>query len=346
MKKILALILVTVMLCGLLVGCTEADTDTSSTESTVTSSDVTSSDVTSGDETSSDETSSDEVSSTTSSEVAPEPTVFSEMVLIFTKFSDEHPIDINCVMRVAAGHVANVDDYLTETDTEYGMWSKFVIPEQVMLDAARSVFVISDEFWEDVKEYGVYDFGADDCEYSNGNFYITRIYGWGGLADEFFELKKIIDSDNTITIYYLFMDDNFVEQHYIEVVYTYGVSAEYTLKTEESWNGGYFESESKEFIDSLRLKSVKAVHNFPGNTEAQRQYHYLYGESTYYFYWYENDPEHIELYGCGGEFDLPCSCAEPGICENWHFGAANKMVTCPCGATVMTELFIEAPVYR
>ena len=167
MKKLLALILVTFLLCGLVVGCTESDTDTSGTESTVTSSDLTSSDETSSDATSSDEAigedevssgaSSEEASSTTSSGTAPVPTVFSEMVLIFTDFSDEHPIDINCVMRTAAVHVANVYDYLTETDTENGMWSKFVIPEQVMLDAARSVFVISDEFWADIKEYGVYD---------------------------------------------------------------------------------------------------------------------------------------------------------------------------------------------
>ena len=351
MKKLLALIIVTFMLCGLVVGCTESNTDTSGTESTVTSSDLTSSDETSSDETIGEDevssgASSEEASSTTSSETTPVPTVFSKQVIFFTVFSDEHPLDINCVMRVAAGNVANVDDYLTETDTEYGMWSKFVIHEQVMLDAARSVFVISDEFWADIKAYGTYEFFGDDCEYSNGNFYITRIYGWGGAADEFFELKKIIDSDNTITIYYLFMDDNFVEHHYIEVVYTYSVSAEYTLKTEEFWNGGYFESESEAFIDSLRLKSVKAVHNFPGNTEPQRHIEYVYGETGYYFYWYENDPEHIELFGCAGEFDLPCSCGEPGLCENWHYGQLTKTVTCPCGATVMTDPIHDQPIYR
>lgn len=354
MKKIIAAILVLVLSLLCLAGCGGEDVSSTDTSSEITSSDIVSSDentssedVSSGDASSGEENSSEEESSKpTSSSTQTTPTIYSTQIFLFTEFSDTYPFDIDTVVDFGVGEVTQSKTYLTESD-EGGMWKKYTVPEVNMLKALRKTFVITDDFWAAIKDREVYNLGADDCNYMDGNFYITVVGGWGGGMEETFYLKKTIDDKaGTISLYYLYLVDD-LEQHYIELVYTYTGSASYqVVEPEGHYYAGNFVSTSKAFIDSLRLKSVKKVHNFPGNTEAQKKYDYFHGETTYYFFWYENDPTHIELYGCGGEFAIDCGCDEPGKAEKWNFDANEKTVTCPCGEVTMTNILHEANVYR
>ena len=244
------------------------------------------------------------------------------------------------------GEVTQSNTYLTEQG-EGGLINRYTVPEAAMLKALRRVFVITDGFWTEIKNREIYNLGADECNYMDGNFYITTIDGWGGEMGDAFYLRKVIDDKaGTISLYYLYLVDD-LEQHYIELVYTYTGSATYqVVEPEEHTYAGNFVSTDKAFIDSLRLKSVKKVHNFPGNTEAQKQYDYLYGETSYFFYWYENDPAHIEMFGCAGEMAIKCGCDLPGKAEKWNFDVDAKTITCLCGEVTMTNILHEANIYR
>ena len=347
MKKFLAVILAFVLVLSL-TACGGENTTSTDGTSEITSSDIVSSDenTSSEDVSSGDASSEEESSKPTSSNTETTPTTYSTQIFLFTVFSDTQPLDIDAVIDFGVGEVTQSKTYLTESD-EGGMWKKYTVPEAAMLKALRRVFVITDGFWTEIKNREIYNLGADECNYMDGNFYITVVDAWGGETGDAFYLRKVIDDKaSTISLDYLYLVDD-LEQHYSELVYTYTGSATYqVVEPEEHTYAGKFVSTDKAFIDSLRLKSVKKVHNFPGNTEAQKEYYYFHGETTYYFFWYENDPTHIELYGCGGEFAIDCGCEAPGIIEKWNFNAATKIITCPCGETVMTDLYIEGNIYR
>lgn len=318
------------------------------TSSDVTSSDATSSDVTSSTPVSSNTSSQTPPASSNTSSTPPAPTVYSQYAMLFTSFSDTHPFDINMVIDFGVGEVTQSNRYLTETDQEYGMWKKYTVPEAAMLTALRRTFVITDGFWNSIKAQELYNLGADECVYMDGNFYITTFDGWGGEDYDRYYFKKLTDDKNgNITIYYLYIYND-EPQHYIEVTYTYSGSASYELiEDKDHFSAGLFKSTSKAFIDSLRLKSVKKTENYPGNPYPQKQMDYFYNGTSYYFFWYESDPNHVECFGFGGEESIFCGCLERDLTkERWDYNTATKAITCPCGETVITEFTGEIKRYE
>lgn len=265
MKKTIGAILVLVLSLLCLAGCGGENTTSTDGTSEITSSDIVSSDentssedVSSGDASSGEENSSEEESSKpTSSTTETTPTTYSTQIFLFTVFSDTQPLDIDAVIDFGVGEVTQSKTYLTESD-EGGMWKKYTVPEAAMLKALRRVFVITDGFWTEIKNREIYNLGADECNYMDGNFYITVVDAWGGEMGDAFYLRKVIDDKaSTISLYYQYLVDG-VEQHDIEVVYTYSGSASYEIETpSDHYSAGYFKSENKAFIDSLRLKSIK-----------------------------------------------------------------------------------------
>ncbi len=372
MKKFFAVVLTLALICCLFAGCAKQTSTPDATSSPETSAEVTSGEVVSAEGTSSQQVNASQVASgslvvtstptatskpaTTTSKpatVTSKPstatsTKYSKPLIYYTDFSDAHPMHIASVVGSVVSTLDIDSKYCTDYDKESGIWFKYTIPEADFLAELRKTFVISDSFFSQIKQAKTYNLdGPDRCEYKNGAFYAETFDGWGGGADTALYFKKLTDDKKgTLTLYYLYLIDD-IEQHYIELTYAYSGSASYTFLEDKEHNfAGDIQSTSKAFIDSLRLKSVKKAQNYPGNTEPQMKYDYLYNGTSYSFYWYEKDPTHIELFGCAGEFGITCPCGGNDSTNNWNFNAATKKVTCPCGSTVMTEVFSEKKIYR
>lgn len=368
MKKGLVIILALIIVCCLFAGCSNTNDDKSDVNSVDTSSDLTSSDLTSSDLISSEDSTSSQESSVTSSTESESSfndsdtsnnssasttppatqTQYSKQLMLFTDFSDTQPMNISAVVNLVVDGLDMDSKYCVDYDKENGFWFEYTIPEADFLAELRKTFVISDEFFSQIKQKATYELdGPDNCEYKNGAFYVKTFDGWGGGSDKAYYFKKLLDNKNgSITIYYLYVLDQ-MEQHYIEVTYTYSGSSSYEFIEDKAHQfAGDIKSTDKAFIDSLRLKSVKKTENYPDNPGPQKEIHYFYGETTYYFFWHEKDPTHIELFGCAGAFAIDCGCGDGNDDFNWNYNAETKVVTCPCGDTVMTDAFYETKVYR
>ena len=285
-------------------------------------------------------------SNTGTTTTTPAPTQYSKNILIFTEFSETNPLDINTAVNCVVDGLNYDSKYCVSYDKESGMWFEYTIPAADFLTELRKTFVISDAFFQKIKEAGSYSLdGPDTCEYKNGAFYIKTYDGWGGEINDMFYFKKLIDDKNgNITIYYLYIHDD-MQQHYIEVTYTYSGSASYEfVEDKQHFSAGEITSTNKTFIDSLKIKSIKRTESFPGNPNPQKQMDYFYNGTSYYFFWYESDPNHVECFGFGGEESITCGCLN-GSDEKWDYNTATKAITCPCGKTVLTEVIGEINRY-
>lgn len=289
MKRILALLLAAVM-AFCFVGCGEDAADTVTTTTAEATTTTVSGDTTTTTDTA-DTTTTDTVVTTTTATAKvtttakpttttkatttttkatttttkPVPKTYEEELLLTNEFREDGMPDASIVVLYAI-HQLDIEKYFTSRKDVEGeiYFNYYTIPEAVVLEKARTKYVITDQYFEKIKSLKTYQamgsYGTDTAEYKDGNFVLEVVHGggFGGGGEEKYTVIGYKRSSGVLAVCLDFSIDfdytgDFEHQYFYEIEYTYSGTADFSVKAHS------IVSTDKAFIDSLRIRTVKKV---------------------------------------------------------------------------------------
>lgn len=269
MKRILAFLLAAMMV-FCLVGCGEDATDTVTTTTTEAVTTTTAGDATTTTDTADTTTTEAVVTTTTTTKATttttkPVPKTYEEKLLLTNEFREDGMPDASTVVLYAI-HQLDIEKYFTSRKDVEGeiYFNYYTIPEAVVLEKARTKYVITNEYFEKIKSLKFYQdigsYGMDSAEYKDGTFVLEVVHGggFGGGGDEKYTVIGYKSANGALAVCLDFSIDfdytgNFEHQYFYEIEYTYSGTADFSVKD------GTIVSTDKAFIDSLRIRTVKKV---------------------------------------------------------------------------------------
>lgn len=201
----------------------------------------------------------------TTTTTKPVPKTYEEKLLLTNEFREDGMPDASIVVLYAI-HQLDIEKYFTSRkDVEEDFYlNYYTIPEAVVLEKARTKYVITDQYFEKIKSLKTYQamgsYGTDTAEYKDGNFVLEVVHGggFGGGGEEKYTVIGYKRSSGVLAVCLDFSIDydytgDFEHQYFYEIEYTYSGTADFSVKAHS------IVSTDKALIDSLRIRTVKKV---------------------------------------------------------------------------------------
>ncbi len=185
--------------------------------------------------------------------------IFTYNLFMTDTFNSDGSLNFDVIARNTIQYQNN-DPYLkSEID---GIEFHYEIPEKVVYERALALFAVTGELWNDFKADGSYELdGPERASYVDGMFIFDHYDGWGGGEVIMYNILNHTDDKNgnlTIT-YQATPEDN--SPYKIQITYQYSknyANVKYdVINSEDVYEYGTIKSESKGFIDSLKVSGIK-----------------------------------------------------------------------------------------